>query len=119
MDQIKSISAKFKYIFLAAFLLVPLLNFAVWLFYEALPNEVTITLLPHILNLNHININPTTKLLACLVCMLEVSVIWFALYQLIKLFGNYEKGQVFSLANVNHYKKLGYAALPGLSLIKQ
>jgi hypothetical protein len=108
MHKIKSISAKFRIVFQLAFIFVPLIDCVIWIFYEKLPYDVTVTLLPHTLNLNSININPTTKTLACLVSLLQVMVIWFALYQLVKLFRNYERGDIFSLANVGHYRKLGY-----------
>lgn len=109
MDKIISISSKFRTLFKIAFILIPVLNCLIWIFYDKLPPEVTVTLLPHFLNLTHININSTTKTLACLACMLQVAVILYALKQLMNLFKNYEQGQIFSFSNVTCYKKLGYA----------
>lgn len=100
---------KFRILFKLAFILVPILNLSIWIFYNQLPAEITVTLLPHALNLTHININSTTILLACLASMLQVSVIFYALNQLLKLFKNYEQGEIFSLANVSYYRKLGYS----------
>lgn len=109
MEKIKSISRKFRILFISAFFLVPTLNIAVWAIYDRLPPEVTVTLLPHSLDLSHININTTTKILACFVSMLQVLVILYALSQLIKLFKNYELGNIFSFLNVTYYRKLGYS----------
>lgn len=109
MDKIKSISGKFKIFFKILLFVIPLLNCAIWVFYDRLPPEITITLLPHFLNLTHININPLTKFFAILASMLQVAVIIYALNQLIKLFSNYQKGEIFSLSNVICYRKLGYS----------
>lgn len=109
MAKIQSISAKFRIIFKCALFIIPILNCIVWLLYEKMPSEITDTLLPYSLNLQHININSTTKTLACLACMLQVSVVMYALRQLLKLFKNYQEGQIFSLSNVSYYRRLGYS----------
>jgi|LakMenEpi03Aug12_release.lakeMendotaPanAssembly.Ray.scaffolds.fasta_scaffold269776_2 hypothetical protein len=109
MNKIKSISRNFRILFKLAVFLVPIMNCVVWVFYDKFPQEVTVTLLPHFLNLTQININPTTKTLACIACMLQVAVILYALKQLLKLFKNYEQGEIFSFVNVTYYKKLGYS----------
>jgi Protein of unknown function (DUF2975) len=108
MERIKSISKKFRILFILAFLFIPTSNFVVWILYDKLPSEIRVTLLPHTLNLSQININSTTKILASLIDMLQVSIVLYALYQLIKLFKNYGKGEIFSLSNVTYYRKLGY-----------
>lgn len=107
MNKIKSISKKFRIIFQIACVVIPIFNLVVWIFYERLPKEITLTLLPHSLNLDQININTGTKLLVCLVSMMEISIVLYALNQLIRLFKNYEQNIIFSLSNVICYKKLG------------
>jgi hypothetical protein len=109
MQRIQSISARFRILFKLALVSVPVLNLVLWTFYDKLPSEVTITLLPHYLNLTDININPTTKLMSFFASMLQVSVVMYALVILLKLFKNYQQGIIFSLENVYFYRKLGYS----------
>ncbi len=49
-----------------------------------------------------------TRLLAIGAGLLLSSIVMYALAVLIRLFRNYEKGDVFSLANAQSYQKLGY-----------
>lgn len=109
MNKIKSISMKLRITFQVAFIVIPVVNILVWMFYDQLPQEISITLLPYSLNLSQININMFTKTLACLASMLQVSIILYALRLLIKLFRNYEQHQIFSSINVKYYRRLGYA----------
>lgn len=109
MNKIKSISVKLRIAFQIAFVIIPVINIMVWMFYESLPTSISTTLLPYSLNLNQIHINPLTKTLACLATMLQISIILYALGLLIKLFRNYEQNQIFTLTNVKYYRRLGYA----------
>lgn len=109
MNKIRSISRKLRVAFIIALIITPLINILVWMYYDKLPDEISMTLIPHSLNLNQININPLTKTLACLVAMLQVGVIMYALNLLIKLFKNYEQNEIFTTTNVTYYRRLGYS----------
>ncbi|MEZ8825096.1 DUF2975 domain-containing protein [Vibrio amylolyticus] len=50
----------------------------------------------------------STRVLAVIASLLLSSIIMYALTVLIRLFRNYENGEVFSLANVKSYQRLGY-----------
>lgn len=50
----------------------------------------------------------TTRLLATLAGLLLSGIIMYALTVLIRLFHNYENGDIFSLGNATAYQKLGY-----------
>lgn len=51
----------------------------------------------------------STRILAFIVSIIPCSVILYGLNQLIKLFKNYERGEVFTNDNVQRYKKLAYS----------
>lgn len=109
MNRISSTSTKFRVLFQISFILIPLVNLLLWMFYDKLPNEISMTLLPHALNLDQININSTTKVLSFFASMLQVTIVLYALRLLINLFKNYERNEIFSLTNVSYYRRLGYS----------
>lgn len=49
------------------------------------------------------------RLLAIVVSLVYALIIIYALNCLIKLFNNYQKGEIFTLENAGFYKKLGYS----------
>ena len=59
--------------------------------------------------LSKVPLSPITRLFGFIVSMIPCTVIFYGLNQLIKLFNNYQKGEVFTLLNVNIYKKLAYS----------
>lgn len=59
--------------------------------------------------ISKILLSPMHKISGFLVMMIPVSVLFFALYQGIRLFSLYEKGYIFSRENVTSYRRLGYA----------
>jgi len=50
----------------------------------------------------------TTRLLALFTSLLLYGIVLYALTILIRLFRNYENGEIFSLENATYYQKLGY-----------
>ena len=51
----------------------------------------------------------TTRIVAAFTGLLMSSILMYALMVLIRLFRNYERGEIFSLENAMSYQKLGYS----------
>lgn len=51
----------------------------------------------------------TTRIVAAFTSLLMSSILMYALMVLIRLFRNYERGEIFSLENAMSYQKLGYS----------
>jgi len=107
MDKIKTVSRYMQGLMIFLFVLQPIIT--------ALLCIYTDTKIGHSLWLTWIVqpqfyvVNAKTRILAFFVMMIETSVIMYGLYQIIKLFGAYKRGQVFMLENAIRIKKFGYA----------
>lgn len=114
-NRIKRVSTVFRLLFQVLLVAVPVVHILAWLnapmpidvsgalgfFVSVVPKGIAI-LSP---------LSTTTKLYGFAVSGISVIVIEFMLYFLIKLFKLYERAEIFSLANVNYLKKIGYALL--------
>ena len=54
-------------------------------------------------------LNMTTRMIAAFTSLAMSSILIYALVVLIRLFRNYERGEIFSLENALSYQKLGYS----------
>ncbi|OMH33906.1 DUF2975 domain-containing protein [Motiliproteus sp. MSK22-1] len=59
-------------------------------------------------SLTQLNLSYTTRLLAAFASLLVASIVLYALSILIRLFRNYENGNIFTQENARYYQKLGY-----------
>jgi hypothetical protein len=114
-NRIKRVSAVFRLLFQALLVAVPVVHILAWLnaptpidisgnlgfFVSVVPKGIEI-LSP---------LSTTTKLYGFAVSSVPVIIIEFMLYFLMRLFKLYERAEIFSLANVNYLKKIGYALL--------
>jgi hypothetical protein len=116
--KIKKVSLFFRVLFQIIFVVLPITHLVSWIYaptpfalwsgnnysaiiFHAIPEHIEIL---HSLSLQ-------TKIVGFLIGAIPVIVSECLLYYLIKLFQLYEKGEIFSLANVDYIKKTGYALL--------
>lgn len=116
MHKIKRVSKMFRILFQVVFILLPIGNIIGWM---QAPKPIII--LQGIFRLNVIphtyqeeilhNLSYTEKglglLASCIPLAIQLSIVYF----LIRLFKCYERGEIFSLKNVNYIKKIGYGLL--------
>jgi hypothetical protein len=116
MNKIKRVSLCFRMLFQIAFITLPILVILSWIKAPAplltMAGDIAINMIPHDYPILH-PLSTTTHLLGFLVSMIPVTVTLFTLHYLIKLFGLYEKGEIFSLQNVNLIRNIGYTLFIG------
>lgn len=114
-NRIKRVSTVFRLLFQALLVAVPIVHILAWLnaptpidisgslgfFVSVLPKGIEV-LSP---------LSTATKLYGFAVSAIPVIIIELMLYFLMRLFKLYERAEIFSLANVNYLKKIGYALL--------
>lgn len=122
MHKIKRASFFFRIIFQIAFFLLPVILAIFWWVgpsmesfssHQGFFGQTGISFIPESISRDVIAqpMTGTTKILGFLVSLIPVMVAEFILYCLIQLFRLYERGEIFSLQNVNYIKKIGYALL--------
>lgn len=106
MDELERLSAnsqRLRRVFMAFLLLLPVFNALFWVLVgmgnKVVTHNLPVTLDPEI---------PAYSLVLCFwVSMIPTSLIMYALYQLIKLFGYYGRGAMFARENVLAIRTLG------------
>lgn len=128
MNKIKWVSCFFKIFFQLIFIALPVLLILGWLYVPEplfmLNHMITISPIPesyqgmrvfvpggHAEQVILHPLNSTEIILGFLVSTLPVIMEMFILYFLIKLFGLYEKGDIFSLNHVRYIRNIGYTLL--------
>lgn len=120
MNKIQRVSLFFRIFFQIVFVALPLFEAIAWSLWP-LPqhffNMIQIDLFPQNIipeNVPLPALTPFTKFFGFLAGMIPTGVELFVLYFLIKLFRLYEKGEIFSINNVNYIRKIGYTMLIGV-----
>ena len=109
MEKIKKISRRFRVLFQIIFYLTPIGVLGFWLVFKTPYDFFSQLGISSAFLLNTpVTIHNYTRAPAFIVTMLPAGIMMYGLRQLIKLFKNYELGQIFTLDNVNYYRKLGY-----------
>jgi hypothetical protein len=130
MNRIKNVSLFFRVVFQIIFIALPILLIISWIY---APDELVLLMgfiklnaipatysgmhtytaqgLPETAILHTLSIGE--KSLGCLVSAVPMLVEMFVLYSLIKLFKQYENGDIFSLNHVRYIRNIGYALLIG------
>lgn len=113
MNKIQRVSIIFRVLFQIAFFALPLSLILFWLSAPS-PiwqyNGITMMSVPQGIKILHA-FNWETRLLGLVISAIPASIHMLILYVLIKLFVLYEKGEIFSIANVNYIKNIGYLML--------
>lgn len=112
--KIQRTSRLFRLFFQAVFIILPCLQVIAWVIAPqtlGIPGNFEIQrVIPANIEILH-HLSWATKLYGFLVSSLPLLAIEFILYCLIRLFRLYEQGEIFTLANVNYIRKIGYALL--------
>ena len=126
MHKIKRASFFFRILFQISFCLLPVLLILFWVIGPTSPTPPTssssmkfgASFIPGTIPMDAIALplSNTTKLLGFLVSLIPALVTECTLYFLIRLFRRYEHGEIFTLQNVNYFKKIGYTLLIGEAL---
>lgn len=102
-ERLKRNSRRLRTVFMVLLVLAPILNVIFWVG-VGMGNDVLGHSLP-------VEVDPDTPasslVIGCLISMIPTGVFMYALYQLIKLFGYYSKGVIFSKENVAVIRALG------------
>jgi len=114
--KIKRVSLLFKLLFQAVFIVLPLAHIISWIsaptpiFLLGQGSGFILRIIPESTPILH-TLSLHTKLWGFLVSGIPVVVMECMVYFLIKLFGLYQRGEIFTLQNVKYLKKIGYALL--------
>jgi hypothetical protein len=93
----------FRYLFQALIILWPLLTLLIWIFAHQIPLDWLRD--PHATY--QVTLTSEVQFLGFLVDCIPLTFVIYCLYQLIRLFKNYEVKQIFTLENAKRYRKLG------------
>lgn len=113
MNKIQRVSTIFQIFFQVAFFTLPLWLILFWLFapYPVMQfGGITIESIPRGIKMMHA-FNLETRLIGLSISIIPTAIQMLILYFLNKLFGLYRKGEIFSIANVNYIKNIGYLML--------
>ena len=118
MDKIKKTSRIISALCVIAIVLMPIAQAVGWLFFDAInasyiirgfnPAHIPLDKLPVTSPLP-----PSLLVIGFLVSMIPTLIIMMSVYFLHKLFHLYANGQIFTKANANYIKKIGYTILIG------
>ncbi len=107
LDRIRTVSGKFKILFIALIFITPLADLLFWLSFNHLPVGFAVQLpvpTPQTLPIE-------TRLLAFLSSLIPNAVIIYGLFNLKELFSLYEKGIVFTQKNVQCFQRIGFSII--------
>ncbi|KAA8681584.1 DUF2975 domain-containing protein [Vibrio gigantis] len=112
MSNIQKQSRRVRMLLQCLFALVPIMVCYFWLAvqtpYDFLTNMGIVQFSYEIESLTTLPLTLTTRVIAMFTSLAVWSIVLYALMVLIRLFRNYERGEIFSLENAMSYQKLGY-----------
>lgn len=111
MERIQMIKKRgriFKYVFIVMFASAPVLPVLSWMFYNDLPEAMRLQMAGNFPVAGTFCLALNQRILASAAGFLVSLITMAGLFYLIRLFSLYEKGIIFSSANVEYYRKLGY-----------
>lgn len=108
LERIKIQGKRFKYLFIALFIITPVIPVAVWIFYNNLPGVIRDQMMKQFFTTAPAGLAMDQRIYAALAGLIVSGITMAGFYVLIKLFDLYEKGIIFSSNNVSCYRKLGY-----------
>ncbi|PTO71086.1 DUF2975 domain-containing protein [Vibrio splendidus] len=111
MSNIQKQSRRVRLLLQSFLALTPIMVCYFWLTIETPYDFISATGL-YYYDLGHLTMLPlsmTTRTVAAFTSLAMSSILMYALMVLIRLFRNYERGEIFSLENAMSYQKLGYS----------
>lgn len=104
VPRIQQVSRKLRYLLTVLLVLLPILSFFYWFFYNELPTGVY-----KVLPGEHSPLAFSTRMIAYGISLLPIALMMLAIYSLVSLFKLYESAILFSLENVRYFRILGYS----------
>ncbi|MEZ8252113.1 DUF2975 domain-containing protein [Vibrio splendidus] len=111
MSNIQKQSRRVRLLLQSFLALTPIMVCYFWLTIETPYDFISATGL-YYYDIGHLTMLPlsmTTRTVAAFTSLAMSSILMYALMVLIRLFRNYERGEIFSLENAMSYQKLGYS----------
>ncbi|PTO72686.1 DUF2975 domain-containing protein [Vibrio splendidus] len=111
MSNIQKQSRRVRLLLQSFLTLTPIMVCYFWLTIETPYDFISATGL-YYYDIGHLTMLPlsmTTRTVAAFTSLAMSSILMYALMVLIRLFRNYERGEIFSLENAMSYQKLGYS----------
>lgn len=113
MSNIQKQSRRVRMLCQSLFVLTPIMVCYFWLTVETPYDFISATGIFYLTyDIGYFTMLPltmTTRIVAAFTSLLMSSILMYALMVLIRLFRNYERGEIFSLENAMSYQKLGYS----------
>ena len=113
MSNIQKQSRRVRMLLQSLFVLTPIMVCYFWLTVETPYDFISATGIFYLTyDIGYFTMLPlamTTRIVAAFTSLLMSSILMYALMVLIRLFRNYERGEIFSLENAMSYQKLGYS----------
>ncbi|PHN86224.1 DUF2975 domain-containing protein [Vibrio splendidus] len=113
MSNIQKQSRRIRMLLQSLFVLTPIMVCYFWLTVETPYDFISATGIFYLTyDIGYFTMLPltmTTRIVAAFTSLAMSSILMYALMVLIRLFRNYERGEIFSLENVMSYQKLGYS----------
>ena len=107
LDRIRRISGSFRGLFGALLYLVPMFTLGFWLLFNQLPQSFKNELPVQVTQVLPVS----TLLMAIAVSAIPTGIIMLAFIHLRRLFALYSDGTIFSIANAECYRSLGYTLI--------
>ncbi|HNW92027.1 MAG TPA: DUF2975 domain-containing protein [bacterium] len=111
IERIQQASQKFKTLFTGLMVVIPIAALLLWLGYNQLPDGLRAQLCAGLLVQPAGSLSLSSRLLACLATLLPVAVAMLGCLYLIRLFGLYQQGRIFSGDTTRCYRSLGYVII--------
>ncbi|MCK8070749.1 DUF2975 domain-containing protein [Vibrio sp. 1CM23M] len=111
MSNIQKQSRRVRLLLQSFLALTPIMVCYFWLTIETPYDFISATGI-YYYDIGHLTMLPlsmTTRMVAAFTSLAMSSILLYALMVLIRLFRNYERGEIFSLENAMSYQKLGYS----------
>ena len=113
MSNIQKQSRRVRMLLQSLFVLTPIMVCYFWLTVETSYDFISATGIFYLTyDIGYFTMLPltmTTRIVAAFTSLAMSSILMYALMVLIRLFRNYERGEIFSLENAMSYQKLGYS----------
>ncbi|MEM9242983.1 MAG: DUF2975 domain-containing protein [Pseudomonadota bacterium] len=121
MRKIQYTSRFFKWVFIIAFIILPITLIVFWykapwpMAIKAAHYGINLSYMPKLPPHAHIadSFSMTTKLLGFMISLIPMTINLSVLYLLIRLFNNFERSAIFALKNVRYCRWIGYALFIG------
>ncbi len=108
MEHFKKVSHRFRVLFQWFFYGIPFFVLWYWLVFHTQYDVFTKFGIMSSFSGDPITFNVASRVLGFIVTFIPAGIMMYGAHQMVKLFRNYEQGNIFVYNNVTRYRKLGY-----------